>query len=73
MKKIIKNESENLNEYLDIRVEIDTEKKVISISNRSNGGEGLAKRFRNKKDITRIFSNFLFHKVNIYPSNDERK
>lgn len=73
MKKNIKKENEDFNEYVDMLIEIDTEKKVICISNRSNGGKGIAKRYRNKKDIMRIFGNYLYQEVDIYPSIDERK
>lgn len=72
MKKVLKNKEENFAEYIDLRVEIDTEKKVLSITNKSNGNEGIAKRYKNKKDIMRIFGNYLFKKVYIYPPKDER-
>ena len=72
MKKVLKNNDENFIEYIDLQVEIDTEKKLLCITNKSNNNEGVAKRYKNKKDIIRIFSNYLFKKVYIYPPKDER-
>ncbi len=72
MKKVLKNNEENFIEYIDLQVEIDTEKKVLYITNKSYGNEGVAKRYKNKKDIMRIFGNYLFKKVYIYPPKDER-
>ncbi len=72
MKKVLKNNEENFIEYIDLQVEIDTEKKVLYITNKSYDNEGVAKRYKNKKDIMRIFGNYLFKKVYIYPPKDER-
>lgn len=72
MKKVLKNKEENFIEYIDLQVEIDTEKKVLYITNKSYDNEGVAKRYKNKKDIMRIFGNYLFKKVYIYPPKDER-
>lgn len=72
MKKVLKNKEENFIEYIDLQVEIDTEKKVLYITNKSYDNEGVAKRYRNKKDIMRIFGNYLFKKVYIYPPKDKR-
>lgn len=72
MKKVLKNNEENFIEYIDLQVEIDTEKKVLYITNKSYGNEGVAKRYKNKKDIMRIFGNYLFKKVYIYPPKNER-
>lgn len=72
MKKIVKNNEEEFIEYIDLKVEIDAEKKVLSITNKSYNNEGIVKRFRNKKDIMRIFGNYLYKKVYIYPPKDER-
>ncbi len=72
MKKVLKNKEEYFIEYIDLQVEIDTEKKVLYITNKSYGNEGVAKRYKNKKDIMRIFGNYLFKKVYIYPPKDER-
>lgn len=72
MKKVVKNNEEEFIEYIDLKVEIDAEKKVLSITNKSYNNEGVVKRFRNKKDIMRIFGNYLYKKVYIYPPKDER-
>lgn len=72
MKKVLKNNEENFIEYIDLQVEIDTEKKVLYITNKSYDNEGVAKRYKNKKDIMRIFGNYLFKKVYIYPPKNER-
>lgn len=72
MKKVVKNNEEEFVEYIDLKVEIDAEKKVLSITNKSYNNEGIVKRFRNKKDIMRIFGNYLYKKVYIYPPKDER-
>ena len=72
MKKVEKNNEEEFVEYIDLKVEIDAEKKVLSITNKSYNNEGIVKRFRNKKDIMRIFGNYLYKKVYIYPPKDER-
>lgn len=72
MKKVAKNNEEEFVEYIDLKVEIDAEKKVLSITNKSYNNEGIVKRFRNKKDIMRIFGNYLYKKVYIYPPKDER-
>lgn len=70
MKKDVK----EFKEYIDIYVEIDTEKRVVCISDKTlNGASGVAKRYRNKKDINRIFSNYLFREVSLYPPKNERK
>lgn len=74
IRKDIKNENENVGEYINMFIEIDTEKRVICISDQTaKSGGGLAKRYRNKKDIMRIFGNYLFHEVDLYPNKDERK
>lgn len=74
MKKVEKKETENFNEYINLFIEIDTEKRVICISDKtSTSGGGLAKRYRNKKDIMRIFGNYLYHEIDLYPPTDERK
>jgi len=74
IRKDIKKESEVVGEYINMFIEIDTEKRVICISDQtSKSGGGVAKRFRNKKDIMRIFGNYLFHEVDLCLNNDERK
>lgn len=72
MKKVLEKKKENFIEYIDLQIEIDTEKKAVYITNKSYGNEGVAKRYRGKKDIIRIFSDYLFKKVYIYPPKDER-
>lgn len=69
-KKLNKNVKE-LDNYINIIMEFDTEKRAIYISDNSNNG--VAKRYRNKKDIMRIFGKYLYHELNLYPDYDERK
>lgn len=73
MKKVLKNNEEDFIEYINLQVEIDTEKKVVYITNKSYDDEGIAKRYTNKKDIMRIFGDYLFPNVYIYPPKNERK
>lgn len=58
------------NENVNLFIEIDPEKKVVYISDytQNKNGGGLAKKYKNKKDITRIFSNYLFDYINLYSS-----
>ena len=54
----------NINLFL----EIDPEKQVFYISDyepNKNGG-GVAKKFKTKKDIVKIFSRYLYRYINIY-------
>lgn len=55
-------------DYYNISVDIDTEKRVVYISESlDKNTKGISKRYHNKKDIIRIFSNYIFNKINIYP------
>ena len=69
-KKTNNSDLENINMY----IEFDLEKRVMCISNyTSKSGGGVAKRFRNKKDIIRIFANYIYNEVDIYSAIKERK
>lgn len=74
MKKNLKTKERKFIEYIDLQMEIDTEKRVVYITNKSYGNEleSVAKRYKNKKDIMRIFGDYLFKKVYIYPPKEEK-
>ena len=70
MKKNIKVPKENYEEYVSIFIEIDTEKHVVCITNRTdNNASGVAKRFKNKKDIVKIINKYVYRDLNLYSSN----
>lgn len=51
------------NEIIDFLVEVDSEKKVVYISeyNYKNNTKCISKRYRNKRDILRTINNYLYH------------
>lgn len=64
----------NPNEAVILLLEIDPEKKVFYISDYAENNEkGLARKYKNKKDIVRIFKNFLFNSINLYPPKEIKK
>lgn len=69
----MKNNNKKFFEFINLYIEIDTEKRTVIISDRtSNSGGGIAKRYRNKRDIIRIFSRYLYNYVYLYPPKKER-
>lgn len=65
----MKKNNKDFNEYITLCVEIDNEKGAIYITDKTeNSMDGITRRFRNKKDIIRIFKNYLYDKVRIFPS-----
>lgn len=61
----MKKEIEDYN--VNLFIEIDPEKKVVYISDYSNNnGGGKSQKYRTKKDISKIFSNYLINYVNLY-------
>ena len=64
----MRNEDQNTN--INLFLEIDTEKRVVCISDKKDN-KGCAKRYRYKRDIARIFSRYLYYNVNIFPPKDD--
>lgn len=65
----------NQNKNINLFIEIDPEKRVFYISDYTTDDnmKGRVRRFKSKKDIIRIFSNYLFKNVYIYSSKKGRK
>ncbi len=69
----MRKETNKNEEYIYMFIEIDPEKKVVCISDKCNGsGGGVAKKYRNKKDISRIIDNYLHYEVSLYPDKNNR-
>lgn len=66
---------EEIYNKIGLLIEIDTEKKVVCITDYydKNYAGGIAKRYKNKKDISRIIDNYLYYDVSIKPIEVERK
>ena len=63
---------EELKNY-NILLEINSEKKIFSISNQdSKTNQGITKRFYNKGDIIRLFTRYLYKNVDIPTIKYER-
>lgn len=62
----MKNESRDQSENINLFLEIDLDKKVIYISDCTSNrcDNGTAKKFRDKMDISKIFTDYLFYQVN---------
>lgn len=62
---------ENINMF----IEINPEKRVVSIIDYIEGksGGGITKRFKRKKDIVRLFANYLYQYINIEEYEGNKK
>lgn len=65
----------NENEVISLLIEIDPEKKAVYLNDYSSEKNinGFAKRFKNKKDIVRLFSNYLYEKVDLFLEGKDEK
>ncbi len=70
----MKKDNKEFKNYINLSIEIDTEKRVVCISDCDKTSDGcVARRYKTQKDIMRIINNYFFKEISLYPYKRSKK